>query len=1642
MSKPAKIVAIVAASIAGVIVAVVISAFILIHTSWFSNYVRGKISSTVEQATGAKVDIGSFHVDWTSLTIRIRNFVAHGTEPATAAPLLHVSLITLHIKLFSGIAHVINIAHVGVQQPQVDLIVYPNGSTNIPHPKIQKVATKPKSSSGSSLQTILNLKVGKFDIENGLIQVADRKSSFDARGENLRAILQYNGQAPSYQGGVSIDPLILHSFGRPPLDAHVNIPVTIEANSLRIANAQIRTAQSSMVLNASVANLNAPDIQAGLQAKISLPEIGRSFTMPIYPNAPGAPKILTADFAATVNEGTKQIRLQTAQLTLGNTRLRAEGALNGPNNGAIHFDGQLALDQLSSLMNSSTRASGALLLAGAVKLNGQGQYAVDGALNSRNLALSNGSTHLPNISLSAPFHADPSLIDINQLRLRALGGEMTAKLFIENMQQLSFESHLHSFDLPVIAAVATGKHIGYDGTINGSLKAQGNLKAKGTTGLEAHANLAIAPGYRGVPLRGRLVATYAGRTGAIDIDHSYLALPHSRLDISGALNQAASAGQRIDLNLVSRSFKDFLPAMDFASSEKPPQSLPVSLRAGGSATVQALITGNLKAPHIAAHAALTKFALEKAAFDQFSMNLAASPSGAEIQDGTLKGNALNGSFDAKIGLVKWKPLPRSPLTADLTMQSANIGKLLHIAGKSSFSAAGALRADAHLHGTYGNPQGKATLAISNGSLDSQPFQRVYANVNFGDRLIAISPFEADIAGARIELTGSLHHPSDSFTTGLAQFQLQAQNLQLAKLELVQRENRGIAGLIQLQAALIANITKPNGKTQVNVSNVSANFSATGLELEHQSAGDLTATARTVNGAVQYQLTSDIAGSQVHVAGHTALAKNYETVADASIQHLAIGKTLELADVNSIPVTGTLSATAHVAGTMQAPSANLKFALTQADVYQQPINSLSGNMQYSPTRVTIPAIALDTPAGALNLSAEFSHPANDFHTGSLSMKVNTTPIKLARIEKLASTRQGIGGTVRLAADLAASFHEQNGTRAVRVSSIDANASASGLQLDGHELGGATLTARTVGHHLTFALGSDLAQSEIHASGEATLAGDYPVRATLRFAKIHYANIYPFISSGPQTQPDFDTRIAGQVSIQGAVMKPADLSGQLRLATLEVRTLPRPSPTGAPAKNSITLQNQGPIEASLDRGVLRIQQFKITGPETNIGMAGGINLRNASSPLGLQLNADVNLAVLSEIDSNVYSTGQVTLRTAIHGTPTDPSLTGKVQLQNVNLQYTGSPNGISNANAVILLQGTTAQIENFTGQSGGGKVELAGFASYTNHTASFNIQAKASRVRILSSGVSIIISAEVRLIGNAKRSLAAGRVSLDRIAYSSGTDAGSILSSASGPPSSPSAPSAFASGMRLDIHVLSSPGLRVVSSYTQSVEVFADLTIRGTAANPGILGSVRVTNGTLVFFGNKYQVITGTVSFYNPYSIEPVLDVSLQTVTQGVRVTLGISGTMNDLKLSYHSDPPLTFQQIVQLLATNKTPTTNPTIAANQPPPPQQSTSQMGESAILGQAVANPVASRLQHVFGISEFKIDPTFQGSNGLPTARITLKQQITSNLTFTYIEDLSRTNAEIIRVEWNFTPKFSAVATRDWNGVVGVEFLYAFKKR
>jgi translocation and assembly module TamB len=242
----------------------------------------------------------------------------------------------------------------------------------------------------------------------------------------------------------------------------------------------------------------------------------------------------------------------------------------------------------------------------------------------------------------------------------------------------------------------------------------------------------------------------------------------------------------------------------------------------------------------------------------------------------------------------------------------------------------------------------------------------------------------------------------------------------------------------------------------------------------------------------------------------------------------------------------------------------------------------------------------------------------------------------------------------------------------------------------------------------------------------------------------------------------------------------------------------------------------------------------------------------------------------------------------------------------------------------------------------------------------------------------------------------------------------------------------------VQIETAPDVAFQTSVAQSIEADASLRLRGTATNPAVLGRINITQGELVFFGNKYTINQGSVSFFNPARIDPILNVDLETRARGVDIILTVTGPINKLNVSYRSDPPLQFSDIVALLATGRAPT-DPTLAVRDTGQ-SQNLQQLGASALIGQAIANPVAGRLQRFFGVSKIKIDPQLTGITGSPEARLTIEQQVTPELLFTYISDVSSTSTKLIRVEWDFNRRWSAILTREENGYVGIDF--AFRKR
>src|SRR5205085_11205590 len=129
MSKPARIIRNIAIGVVALLIVLTAAAILVVQTDWFRAYVKQKIITSTEDSTGGRVDLDSFAFDWRHMRAVVTGFVIHGNEPVGAAPFLSARRVQLEIRLFTSIHHFLDLTYLRIEQPQANVIVFPDGRT-------------------------------------------------------------------------------------------------------------------------------------------------------------------------------------------------------------------------------------------------------------------------------------------------------------------------------------------------------------------------------------------------------------------------------------------------------------------------------------------------------------------------------------------------------------------------------------------------------------------------------------------------------------------------------------------------------------------------------------------------------------------------------------------------------------------------------------------------------------------------------------------------------------------------------------------------------------------------------------------------------------------------------------------------------------------------------------------------------------------------------------------------------------------------------------------------------------------------------------------------------------------------------------------------------------------------------------------------------------------------------------------------------------------------------------------------------------------------------------------------------------------------------------------------------------------------
>jgi translocation and assembly module TamB len=354
------------AVIGAVILAGVTGAYFALNTSWFHRYMLARITQEAQSATGGKVDAQRWDFHLSSMTADLYGIVLHGTEPASAKPLLQVDKLTVGVKLHSLLHRKLELSEILVAHPIANILIDSNGGSNIPTPPPTK----------STPTTPWNLAIGHTELEGGEIYYKNQKAQLDADLYDLKTEIRYDPSATGYSGSISYKNGRVRYAEYSPLAHSLDAQFKATPRGLSLSSLLVNIGSSRIWLQGKLADYDRPKIDAVYRILVRTdefaalsPELTPSGDMNLsgrihYQDVPNQPLLRNLSVEGDMTSG--DMRLVSTQGRVQAHRLKAQYHLA---NGDLHvhdiaadlWNGQLTaelrMQPLDTASNGNFRAS-------------------------------------------------------------------------------------------------------------------------------------------------------------------------------------------------------------------------------------------------------------------------------------------------------------------------------------------------------------------------------------------------------------------------------------------------------------------------------------------------------------------------------------------------------------------------------------------------------------------------------------------------------------------------------------------------------------------------------------------------------------------------------------------------------------------------------------------------------------------------------------------------------------------------------------------------------------------------------------------------------------------------------------------------------------------------------------------------------------------------------------------------------------------------------------------------------------------------------------------------------------------------------------------------------------------------------------
>ena len=556
--------------------------------------------------------------------------------------------------------------------------------------------------------------------------------------------------------------------------------------------------------------------------------------------------------------------------------------------------------------------------------------------------------------------------------------------------------------------------------------------------------------------------------------------------------------------------------------------------------------------------------------------------------------------------------------------------------------------------------------------------------------------------------------------------------------------------------------------------------------------------------------------------------------------------------------------------------------------------------------------------------------------------------------------------------------------------------------------------------TFSARAGYLDRPVQIQASVQVASPYPFQAE---ASISDLTLTPFLKEFASFQlTDFSGSFGASVQASGNLADLTSISVQGSLPSLEFKV----------GDNGVHLTS--PLSFTFRNDLLTVSPAGLVGRDTDITLGGTADFKQ--SELNFKVSGNVNLRLINAFLSQGDVQGEMHLETSIAGPIDAPKVVGSASLSGLFLGTPGLPVSIQDGHGQFKFTANQVSIDSFSARTDYGDFSASGGVFMNGFVpVRWQVNVTASDVTLpYPEGFTTILDADVDFAKGDKGELLSGAIYVRSAEFTKDVTIPELVVQL-GKQSPVTAGGIGQGGIALDLSVEAYRSLRV-SNNLADIVASGDFSVVGTVASPVVLGSLTIDEGKLKLEGNQYEIARGTINFDNPRKTSPYFNFEAETQVRDYDISIVIHGPLDQLKMTFQSEPPLSTANIVSLLAAGQTEqeilgtntgaaTSSGTLAA------------FGAGTLLTNTLGAAVQNQASRLFGIDRFSIDPFVDDNLSRdPGARITLGKQITQELGISYISSLANSFQEqTVVVEYQLTDWLTAVGTSQTDGTVAIDF-------